>query len=213
MTSWCRNWRLVCEWVAGCDVADLGWIRIMWYTLCDGPQNNLKTQRFGKQACIPSERHQRVMNARLSTHDLLKTGNTRVLPQAAALCYRLRKGRPEVLLVTTRTSRRWIIPKGWLIGGLTPAETAAQEAWEEAGVIGQCALDKVGRFSHLKRRCEQGAALCLVDVFPLHVQSVASDFPERGERKRKWCSPEKAAQKVASPELAILLCSFRPYPH
>lgn len=153
------------------------------------------------------------MNASLTPHELLKTGKVPVFPQSAALCYRIEHGRPVVLLITTRRSRRWIIPKGWLIAGLTSAETATQEAWEEAGVIGHCGAQSLGSFTYLKNRRNKGAALCLVDVFPLRVHSVSSDFPEKGERKRKWCSPKSAASKVVSPELASLLRNFRPYSH
>ncbi len=153
------------------------------------------------------------MDARLSPHVLRRTGKLPVLPQSAALCYRIEKGRPEVFLITTRRSRRWVIPKGWLIDGLTPAETAAQEAWEEAGVVGDCIPDQLGQFTYLKQRPDQAPAMCVVDVFPLHVRSVMSSFPEKGERRRKWCSPKKAALKVSSPELAALLRRFGPYPH
>ena len=132
------------------------------------------------------------MDARLSLDQLRGTGKLPILPQAAALCFRIEQGQPEVLLTTTRRARRWSIPKGWLIGGLTAAQTAAQEAWEEAGVVGHCNADRLGQFCYLKHRTERDSALCLVDVFPLQVQSLVSDFPEKGERKRKWYSPKKA---------------------
>lgn len=151
------------------------------------------------------------MNARLSPNQLLKSGSVPVLPQSGALCYRMKHGRPEVLLITTRRSGHWIVPKGWLIDGLSPAQTAVQEAWEEAGAVGQCGLGALGQYAYLKQRTNQGAALCLVDVFPLYVQSLGINFPEQGERKRKWFSPKKAAQKVRSPELAEILRGFRPY--
>jgi len=136
-----------------------------------------------------------------------------VLQQSAALCYRLEQGRPEVLLITTRKSRNWIIPNGWLIEGFTPCQTARREAWEEAGVLGKCFKQGVGRFLHHKRRPKKGSALCAVDVFPLLVQSMAADFPERGQRQLKWFSPRQAASRVNSPELARLLCNLGPIVH
>ena len=62
---------------------------------------------------------------------------TTVRTQFAALCYRIKSNKVQVLLVTTRRTGRWILPKGWPIDGLTPQKSAAREAWEEAGVIGR----------------------------------------------------------------------------
>ncbi|WP_120633413.1 NUDIX hydrolase [Ruegeria sp. EL01] len=153
------------------------------------------------------------MNARLLPNALHGNRKYPVLPQSAALCYRIERGRTEVLLITTRRSRRWIIPKGWLISGLTTAETAAQEAWEEAGVRGKCNPDKLGQFTYLKQRPDQGMAMCVVDVFPIYVRSLASSYPEKAERSRKWCSPKKAASKVQSSDLAEVLRSFKRFLH
>ncbi|WP_336509463.1 NUDIX hydrolase [Ruegeria lacuscaerulensis] len=136
-----------------------------------------------------------------------------MLQQAAALCCRTERGWPEVLLITTRRSRNWIIPKGWLIDGFTACQSARQEAWEEAGVRGKCFKQPVGRFSYQKHRSKKGSALCIVDVFPLFVQSMAADFPECGQRQRKWFSPEKAASRVNIAELATLLRKIGPDIH
>ncbi|WP_074733503.1 NUDIX hydrolase [Ruegeria halocynthiae] len=136
------------------------------------------------------------------------SGALPVYAQSAALCYRTSKGGPEILLVTTRRARRWIIPKGWLINGLTPSESAAREAWEEAGVLGPCGTDSLGRFAYVKNRPGKASALCLVDVFPLHVQRMVAHFPEAGERRRKWVSPQVASSKVSSPDLGALLAGF-----
>ncbi|MES0826017.1 NUDIX hydrolase [Ruegeria sp. SCP11] len=152
-------------------------------------------------------------DARLSPHVSPKARQLPVLQQLAALCYRFERGRPEVLLITTRKSRRWIIPKGWLIDGLTPPETALQEAWEEAGVRGKCDVQAIGRFFYQKRRRKKGPVMCAVDVFPLLATSIASRFPEYQQRQRKWITPKKAAQLVNSPELALLLQKIEPVRH
>ncbi|NOD62637.1 MULTISPECIES: NUDIX hydrolase [unclassified Ruegeria] len=136
-----------------------------------------------------------------------------VLQQAAALCYRIKNNRPEVLLITTRKAQHWIIPKGWFIPGLSPAETALQEAWEEAGVSGQSSGVRQGQFLHHKHQSNRPPVLILVDVFPVHVRSVSQDFPEQGMRKRKWYPLKKAALKVHSPGLSNLLRDFKPYAH
>lgn len=148
------------------------------------------------------------MNDRLSSDPWQDVENLAILPQIAALCYRIERGHPEVLLITTRQTRRWIIPKGWLIPGLTASEAAAQEAWEEAGVSGRCSAQSIGQFPFVKLRPRKGSVLCMVDVHPLHVKSVAQEFPENGQRRRQWCSLKKAAAKVASPELAVILRGF-----
>lgn len=153
------------------------------------------------------------MKARLLLHDFPKAARQPVLRQSSALCFRIKRGRPKVLLVTTRKSRRWIVPKGWLISGLSPQETALQEAWEEAGVSGQCNGTRLGQFLHLKHHSNRSPTLCLVDVFSVRVRVLSPDYPEKSERKRKWFSPKKAAQKVDSRELAELLRDFKPYTH
>ena len=77
-------------------------------------------------------------------------GKRDVRSQFAALCYRVKDGKTRVLLVTSRGTGRWIIPKGWPMDGKTPAETAAQEAWEEAGVTGKVQDMCLGLFSYRK---------------------------------------------------------------
>ncbi|KIC43776.1 NUDIX hydrolase [Ruegeria sp. ANG-S4] len=133
-----------------------------------------------------------------------------VLSQSAALCYRIEKGKPRILLITTRRSRRWIIPKGWLNEGLTPSQSASREAWEEAGVVGLCERRPIGQFTYVKNRSGKGAAMVMVEVFPLYVQRVSTRYPESDERKRKWFSPKKASHRVPFPELAALLQGFGP---
>lgn len=130
--------------------------------------------------------------------------------QFAALCYRQRNGKTEVLLVTSRGTGRWIVPKGWPMTGVTPSDAAAQEAWEEAGVKGVVDDTCLGLYSYLKI-VEDGPDLpCVVMVYPIRVKTLARDFPERKERKRKWFSPKKAAERVAEPELARILRDFDP---
>jgi len=125
--------------------------------------------------------------------------------QYAALCWRLHKRGIEVLLITSRDTGRWILPKGWPMGALAPAQAAAIEAWEEAGVHGVVSDEPLSFYSYDKVLVSAPCLPCLVTVFPLHVTALAARFPERKERRRKWFSPEKAAKKVAEPELRALL--------
>ncbi len=153
------------------------------------------------------------MTAKLSVNPSKIPCNLPVASQVGALCYRFAKGKPQVLLITTRESGRWIIPKGWLMKGLFPHEAAAQEAWEEAGVTGTCDCASVGQFSYLKERTVKGSILCQVDVFPVHVYKISSEFPEQAERKRKWLSFKNAALRVSEPELVEILQNFKPKTH
>lgn len=130
--------------------------------------------------------------------------------QFAALCYRMRNGRAEVLLVTSRRSGRWIVPKGWPMGGMTPSASAEREAWEEAGVRGRGEDFCMGLFSYLKLVDDGPDLPCVAMVYPVRVKTLARNFPERGQRKRKWFVPKKAADRVAEPELARILRDFDP---
>jgi 8-oxo-dGTP pyrophosphatase MutT (NUDIX family) len=125
--------------------------------------------------------------------------------QVGALCWRLRRGRVFVLLVTSRDTGRWIIPKGWQIAGLSLAEAAGREAWEEAGVTGEVGAEPIGCFAYDKAISPDLMVPCEVSVHALRVAEVAHRFPERKERRRKWFSAGKAAAKVAEPDLRALL--------
>lgn len=136
------------------------------------------------------------------------------LTQYAALCWRRARGRVEVLLITSRETERWVIPKGWPMAGLTAAECAAREAWEEAGVRGDVADGCIGVFSYDKvldhARPERPSVPCMVAVYPLRVRRLAKVFPEVEERRLKWLPPDRAARKVTEPELQALIAAFAP---
>ncbi len=134
--------------------------------------------------------------------------------QFGALCWRIGKKGAEVLLISSRETGRWVIPKGWPMEGRAGHEAAAIEAWEEAGVTGKIAEDRLGNFSYDKilsrdSRNER-AKPCSVDVYPLEVVKLAPEFPEQRQRRRKWFAPADAARKVAEPELKSILAVFNP---
>jgi 8-oxo-dGTP pyrophosphatase MutT (NUDIX family) len=125
--------------------------------------------------------------------------------QVAALCTRKKGNRREVLLITSRGAGRWILPKGWPMEGLTMAEAAAQEAWEEAGVRGRVEPAAMGSFS-ARKLTDTGLGLrCTVHVFLLRVDGLDDVFPEAGKRRRKWVSAGRAAKMVQEPGLRALL--------
>ncbi|NBZ87005.1 NUDIX hydrolase [Stagnihabitans tardus] len=130
------------------------------------------------------------------------------LGQMAALCWRLKKGRVEVLMVTSRETRRWVIPKGWPMAGLAPEEVAAREAWEEAGALGKVSGDPLGRFVYDKVLNDRSVRSCCVTVYPLRQREVKARWPERKERRRKWFGAEEAAGLVAEAGLAELLVAL-----
>jgi 8-oxo-dGTP pyrophosphatase MutT (NUDIX family) len=133
--------------------------------------------------------------------------------QYGALPYRLSAGsRPQFMLVTSRETRRWIIPKGWPKKGKSPHHSAAREAFEEAGIVGAVARRPVGTFSYEKRLKNGGAVVCEVRVFPLRVRRQNKPWPEKQERIVKWLSAPEAAEKVKEPKLsAIILRLARKY--
>jgi len=135
---------------------------------------------------------------------------TQMRTQFGALCYRIVKDRPQVLLITSRGSRRWIIPKGWPKFRETPARSAAAEAWEEAGVRGRVIDQCIGLYSYLKEMEEGEPLPCAVLVYPIKVKTLEDRFPEAGSRKRRWFSPKKAAARVDEPELQQLVRAFEP---
>lgn len=128
--------------------------------------------------------------------------------QYGAVCWRMHRGKVEVLLITSRDTGRWIIPKGWPISGMTPADTAAREAWEEAGVEGEVLAEELGAFGYDKALGPRHSVPCSVQVFGLRVAGLKDKFPEKRERRRKWFGLEKAARKVAEPELRQLLLAL-----
>jgi len=131
----------------------------------------------------------------------------RTLRQYAALPWRHAEA-IEILLVTSRETRRWVIPKGWPIAGLAPDASAAQEAFEEAGVQGTVESSAIGVFHYVKRRKGRTARMCRVEVFALKVESEAQTWPELAERSRRWFTAEEAAAAVDEPELKALILSF-----
>ncbi|MBO9441668.1 NUDIX hydrolase [Phaeobacter italicus] len=126
--------------------------------------------------------------------------------QVAALCYRQGEAGKEVLMITSRGTGRWIVPKGWPIKGKTGSQSALQEAWEEAGVIkAQVEDDPTGSYDYLKQRDNGTGEMVETLVYKVRVRELAKNYPERDERIREWMSPQKAADLVAEPELSALL--------
>ena len=136
-----------------------------------------------------------------------KRGNV----QYGALPYSMGEdGELRILLVTSRTTRRWIIPKGWPMKLRAPHRAAAQEAFEEAGVVGKPQKRPIGDYQYDKLTDDGLSIRCTVTVFPLEVRSLDKRWKEAKERDRQWFTAVEAAELVAEPELRALLQNYRP---
>ncbi|WEK49127.1 MAG: NUDIX hydrolase [Candidatus Kaistia colombiensis] len=126
--------------------------------------------------------------------------------QFGALPWRRNKhGEIRVLLVTSRERGRWLFPKGWLAPGRSAPESAATEAFEEAGVIGDIDRQALGSYNYAKILSDQTSVDCIVTMFALRVRGTLLQWRERGERKRRWCHLSEAAEMVSDEGLGRLL--------
>lgn len=131
--------------------------------------------------------------------------------QYAALPWRRAPdGSTKVLVITSRETRRWVIPKGWPMKDRAPAEAAAQEAYEEAGVIGEPDPTPIGAYGYGKRLRAGAVQEVTVTVYALEVFVEQLAFPEQGQREKLWTTPDEAAERVDEPELKALIRAFRP---
>ncbi len=130
--------------------------------------------------------------------------------QYAALCYRFSKKHPEpeVLLLTSRDTGRWVIPKGWPMANKKAHAVAEQEAYEEAGVKGRVDKAPFGFYEYEKKLNSGINVLCKVQVHLLEVAELQDSFPEKESRRLEWVSPEEAAARVNEPELKALMLAF-----
>lgn len=119
--------------------------------------------------------------------------------QSAVLPYRIHGDHLEILLVTSRGKKRWVLPKGVVEPGLSAVDSAAKEAWEEAGVEGTVTSSALGSYSY-----EKWGGQCNVQVFPMLVERISDSWPESA-RSRRWFEPEEAARRVDEPELKALM--------
>lgn len=130
--------------------------------------------------------------------------------QYGALCYREKSGKIEILLVTSRGTGRWIVPKGWPVKGQTAAGSATVEAFEEAGVEGRAKPVCAGVYAYGKVLEDASERPVRVALYPLRVRKLRRKYPEAQQRKRRWCSRKRAAELVDEPDLKDILRNFDP---
>lgn len=139
-----------------------------------------------------------------------KTGDKR--PQIAAMpIRRAADGSLEILLVTSRTTRRWIVPKGWPMKGVKDRDAAAREAYEEAGVTGRISREPAGRYTYWKRMSDH-FALCEVKLYLLEVEQQLDSFREQHQRDLHWFKLADAADIVDDPELSTQIRKLEAQP-
>lgn len=130
--------------------------------------------------------------------------------QVAAICYRQGANGVEVLLIESLSKGQWIVPKGWPKKRQSSAQTALDEAYEEAGIRGTINEQPIGTYRYRKIK-KKGLPLdCIAYVYEVVVTETLEDFPEAGQRKHLWLAPKDAAKQVSNPELSNLLESFAP---
>ena len=128
--------------------------------------------------------------------------------QVGCLCYKWVDKTLKVLLVTSLTTKKWIIPKGWIDIKLGSSTSASVEAWEEAGILGICDKKKFGDFKHTKILKDGYPLECIVDVFLMKTITQKADFPEKNIRTLKWIDPKDAASFIRNKSLIQLLKNF-----
>ncbi len=126
--------------------------------------------------------------------------------QVAALCCKNTPNGLRVLLITSRDTGRWILPKGWPIDGLMAPDAALQEAWEEAGVK-DARIDRTALGSYEYDKILEGGVPVPVEVqvYRVEVDDLADVYPEVDERTRRWVTPQEAAELVDEDSLKDLL--------
>lgn len=134
-----------------------------------------------------------------------------VVPQFAALPFRIVSDAVEILLITSRETQRWIIPKGWPIRGVRPRDVAAREAFEEAGLVGTIVGKRsIGSYHYTKRLPDNREVLCRVKVFLLSVDHQLDTWKEKEQRECQWMTPQQAARLIDDRGLAELFLAALP---
>ena len=125
--------------------------------------------------------------------------------QFAAVPLKRQGSEIRVLLLTSRGTGRWVLPKGWAERGLTGPEVAAKEAFEEAGLVGEVQPNSLGTYSYDKSMTQDQSVPCRVEVFTLWVDQQLDEWPERAQRIRQWFSLSEAGGKVHEADLRVIL--------
>ncbi|MGE5503940.1 MAG: NUDIX hydrolase [Actinomycetota bacterium] len=133
---------------------------------------------------------------------------TKEIKQYAALAYRMEDGHPMVVLVTSRETKRWILPKGQPEARRKPFEVAAQEAYEEAGLVGAVSTKPFAEVASYKRLKDGREVPTRLTIYLMQVDKQLDEWPEMHQRERRWVAPGEAALMVDEPGLVEALLEF-----
>jgi 8-oxo-dGTP pyrophosphatase MutT (NUDIX family) len=126
-----------------------------------------------------------------------------IYPQSSVIPFQFENNKIRILLITSINSGKWIFPKGIIEANLTPEQSALQEAFEEGGIEGEIVNIPLGKYTYQK-----WGGTCEVVVFPMRVTKVLEDWPEAGQRKRKWNTINKAMKLLEKDDLKKMLIQF-----
>ncbi len=124
--------------------------------------------------------------------------------QSAVLPFRRATSGLQILVITSRRRKRWILPKGIIEPGMSPQDSAAKEAFEEAGIRGVVSAHSIGSYSQKK-----WDGVCHIDVFPFEVTEILDEWPECMFRQRRWVAPDDACDLLALKELTAIIRAFQ----
>ena len=131
---------------------------------------------------------------------------SQILHQAGVIAYRILDGKVRVLLMTSRDTGRWIIPKGTVNARSMPSKTAEKEAYEEAGVRGTITSSiPLGIYTYFKKLESGEVRAATVEVYLLRIKERLKKWPEKGERKLSWVTTKEAVGLVEEPGVVPLL--------
>jgi len=129
--------------------------------------------------------------------------------QIAALPWRLAAdGGLEILLVTSRTSKHWLLPKGWPIPGKSGLESALQEAFEEAGIQAKGPDSPLGRYAFVKVLHDETELACTMSVYAVGQVAELPEWPEKEQRERMWFTQAEAASIAFDLNLSRFLATI-----
>ena len=131
----------------------------------------------------------------------------KIVEQSGVIAYGLNEGNLSLVLITSKSTKRWVVPKGHIEPNLTAKESAEQEAFEEAGIEGVVSDVTVGSYDYTKHDKED-SNIYRVSLFPMEIQRLHNDWPEANLRARQWMTIPQAVNAVNEETLKLLLKNF-----
>lgn len=154
----------------------------------------------------PLDKLRKLLDLFRQPDETIRLGRGKPLRQAAAAVFRGEAEKRELLLITSRDTGRWIVPKGWIENDEDGPAAALREAWEEAGVTGELVSPRsIGHYRYVKQRPRRGDVLCDVDVYEVNLKEEKKQWPEKTERTRQWFPVAEAIGLVDEPGLKDLI--------